>query len=108
MYRLLFVIFLLGMIACSPQRKLQRSYVGKSLHTLEAEFGKAKAVLDKEEGKVYVFEKTEELKSTEISQAKLTLDPMITPKVTKTERYYATVKDGVVTAIELEKEYERK
>lgn len=108
MYRLLIVIFLLGIMACSSQKKLQRSYVGKSLTTLETEFGEPKTILDKEEGKVYVFEKTVELRSTEIKQAKLTLDPMITPKVTKTERYYATVKNGVVTAIELEKEYERK
>ncbi len=108
MYRLLIVIFLLGIMACSPQRKLQRSYVGQPLNTLEAEFGKAKTVLDKEGGKVYIFEKVEILRSAEISQAKLTLDPMITPKVTKTERYYATVKNGVVTAIEFEKEYERK
>ena len=107
MYRLLFVIFLLAMFACSPQKKLQRSYIGLPITKFESEFGAPKTVLEKTEGKVYVFEKVESLKSTEIHQAKLTLDPMVTPKATKTERYFVTVDNGLITAIKLENEYER-
>ena len=54
-----------------------------------------------------LFEKIEMLKSTEISQHKLTLDPMVTPKVKKTSHYTVTVVDGVITKIELEEQYER-
>ena len=107
MYRLLFVIFLLGVIACSTQKKLQRTYIGKHVSAMEAEFGKPKTILKKEEETVYVFEKTAELKSTEIHQAKLTLDPMVTPKVTKTERYYFTVRDNMITDVKLENDYMR-
>jgi len=95
------------MWACGTQKKLQRSYVGQPISKVEQDYGKAKTVIDRSEGKVYIFEQTEELKSTEISQAKLTLDPMVTPNVTKTERLYVTVKDGKVVKIEQENEYER-
>lgn len=98
---------LLTMFACSMQRKLSRQYIGKDISEIEAELGQPKTVLDRDDGKVYVFEKTEELHSTEISQAKMTLDPMVTPKVLKTERYYITVVNDVVTKVEIENEYER-
>ena len=107
MKRIFALFVLISVLACSPQRKLSRQYVGKAFSEIQAEWGQPKTVFDRAEGKIYVFEKIEELKSTEISQAKLTLDPMVTPKVTKTERYYVTVKDNVVTKIELENEYER-
>ena len=95
------------MLACSPQRKLSRQYIGKTISEIQKELGQPKTILDQADEKVYIFEKTEQLKSTEINQAKLTLDPMVTPKVIKTERYYVTVKDEVVTKIKLENEYER-
>ena len=108
MNRIFFLIILLSMFACSTQRKLSKYYVGKSILELQKELGAPKSSFDRAEGKVYVFEKKEELHSTEISQAKLTLDPIVTPPVFKTERYYVTVKNEVVTKIELENEYERK
>ncbi len=107
MYRIFIVIFLFLMLACGTQKKLQRSYVGKPITQFEQDFGKAVTVIERTEGEVYIFEQTEELSSTEISQAKLTLDPMVTPNVTKTERYYVTVKDGKIVKIEQENEYER-
>jgi len=107
MNRILILIFLFLTLACGTQKKLQRSYIGKTIAQVEQDFGKAKTVIERAEGKVYIFEQTEELNSTEISQAKLTLDPMVTPHVTKTERYYVTVKNGKVIKIEQENEYER-
>ena len=95
-------------VSCSPQKKLQRTYVGQPISILEKEFGKAKTVFEKENGKDYIFEKVEYLKSTEISQHKLTLDPMVTPQARKTTHYYVTVVDGIVEKIKIEEEYERK
>jgi len=107
MKRILTIFILFLLIACSAQRKLSHHFIGKNISELKTELGEPKTVFDRAEGKVYVFEKTEELRSTEVSQGKLTLDPMVTPKVVKTERYLVTVKDEVVTNIEIENEYER-
>ena len=107
MKQVLFLIIILFAVSCGVQKQLQKSYVGKPLSIVEEEFGKPKAVLEQNDDKVYVYEKTEELKSTEISQGKLTLDPMISPMVKKTERYYFTVKDGKIIKVKLEEEYER-
>jgi len=107
MKRIFTLLILITLLACSAQRRLSREFIGKNISEIEAKLGQPKTVFERAEGKVYVFEKTEELHSTEINQAKLTLDPMVTPKVTKTERYYVTVKNDVVTKIERENEYER-
>ena len=108
MKRFLVFTILLIMFACTPQKQLSRQYVGKNISELQKELGTPKTILERDGEKVYIFEKSTELQSTEISQAKLTLDPMVTPKVTKTERYYVTVKNETVTKIKLEKEYERR
>jgi hypothetical protein len=86
---------------------LQKAFIGKNVSKLGEKFGAATSVIDKENEKVYIFEKEEELKSTEINQGKLTLDPIRSPRVIKTERYYFTVKNGVVTKAQYEEEYER-
>jgi hypothetical protein len=107
MYRILIFIVLAALGSCSGQRSLQKAYLGKSQSVLAEKFGKPKTVLDYGDEKVYVYEIVNELKSTEISQAKLTLDPMISPMVEKTERYYFTVKDEKITKVKLEEEYKR-
>jgi hypothetical protein len=107
MKALLFIVAVVVMVSCSPQRSLQKTYVGKPLSALESELGKPHTVFNKESGDIYIFEKIEMLKSTEISQHKLTLDPMVTPKVKKTSHYTVTVVDGVITKIELKEQYER-
>ncbi len=89
------------------QHRLQRTYVGKPQKVLEGKFGNPKTVLDQGNQKVYVYEIIKDLKSTEIGQGKLTLDPIISPMVQKTERYYFTVKDGKIIKVKLEEEYER-
>jgi len=107
MYRIFTFIFLVTLISCGVQRSLQKAYLGKSPSVLSEKFGKPKTILDWGDEKVYVYEIVTELKSTEISQAKLTLDPMISPMVEKTERYYFTVKDEKIVKVKLEEEYER-
>ncbi len=107
MNKVLFFIILLFAVSCGVQKQLQKSYIGKSLSALEEDFGKPKTILDQNGEKVYVYEKTEELKSAEISQGKLTLDPMISPMVKKTERFYFTIKEGKIIKAKLEEEYER-
>lgn len=98
----------LFIFACSPQKKLQKTYIGKSITAAEAEFGKAKSVFEKANETQYIFEKEEFLKSAEISQHKLTLDPMVSPRAIKTSRYYITVVDGKISNVKLEEEYERR
>jgi hypothetical protein len=107
MYRIFTFIFLVTLISCGVQRSLQKAYLGKPLSELSEKYGKPKTILDYGGEKVYVYEIVTELKSTEISQAKLTLDPMISPMVEKTERYYFTVKDDKIVKVKLVEEYER-
>jgi hypothetical protein len=108
MQRLIFIVVILFFtLSCSVQRQLSKAYVGKPASVLKAKFGFPETVLERDGEKVYVFEEIEHLKSTEISQAKLTLDPMISPSVQKTTRYYFTVKDNKIVKAKLEEEYER-
>ncbi len=107
MYRFIFFVLLLIAVGCSSQRNLQRTYIGKPQAELESKFGYPKTILDQGAEKVYVYEIIKNLKSTEIGQGKLTLDPIMSPMVQKTERYYFTVKDGKIIDVKLEEEYER-
>ena len=103
-YILVFSIFL---FSCSQQRSLQKMYIGKPQSVLSKEFGHPKTVFDQENGKVYVYEIVKELKSTTINQGKLTMDPMVSPMVEKTERYYFTVKNEKIVKVKVEEEYQR-
>ena len=105
--KILILLYILFAVSCGPQKKLSKLYYGKPLFVLEEEFGKPKAIFDRGDEKVYVYEKIEELRSTEIAQGKLTLDPMISPMVQKTSRYYFTIKDEKIIETKLEEEYER-
>lgn len=95
------------LLSCGTQRQLQKAFTGKPVSALEEEFGVPETVIDKEQEKIYVFEKEKKLERTEIDQGRLTLDPILTPKVLKTERYIFTVKNGTVTKARYEEEYER-
>ena len=101
------LVFTLSLFSCSQQRSLQKMYVGKPQSVLSKEFGHPKAILDQENEKVYVYEIVKELKSTTINQGKLTMDPMVSPVVEKTERYYFTVKHEKIIKVKVEEEYQR-
>lgn len=94
-------------VSCGSQQKLQKSYLGKPQSFLKESFGNPTTIIEKGEEKIYVYEKSEELRSTEISQGKLTLDPMVSPMVKKTERYFFTVNNNKISKVKLEEEYER-
>ena len=95
------------MVSCSPQRSLQKAYIGKPQSVLSANFGNPKTVFDRENEKIYVYEIVKELKSTQINQGKLSMDPMVSPVVVKTERYYFTVIDEKIIKVQVEDEYQR-
>ncbi len=107
MQRVLLILVIFIFFSCGTQKKLQKSYVGKSSSVLTESFGHPKTILDNGDEKVYIFEKVTQLKSTEIAQGKLTLDPMVSPMVEKTELFYFTVKDGKIIEAKVEEEYER-
>lgn len=95
------------LMACSPHKKLARHYIGKTLQEINRELGPSKTVFKKQDYDLYIFEKQKHLKATKIDQGKITLDKMVTPPVTKTERYYVTVKNDTIQAIRYEKVYNR-
>jgi len=104
---ILVLVVVMVMISCSTQRALRRSYTGKPVSVLESRLGSPVTIMESAGDSIYIFEKTEKLRSTEISQGKLTLDPIITPQVRKTERFYFTVRNGVIVKTRFEEEYER-
>ncbi len=107
--RQLIILVLIAFIiaSCGVQKQLQKAYVGKPVSVLKEKFGYPKTILERNNGDVYVFEEVKNLKSTEINQGKLTLDPMVSPMVQKTMRYYFTVKDSIIVKAKMEEEYER-
>jgi len=107
MQRAVLILVVFIFFSCGTQKKLQRSYVGKSSSVLSEDYGRPKTILDRGDDRVYIFEKITQLKSTEIAQGKLTLDPMVSPMVQKTELFYFTVKDGKIIEAKVEEEYER-
>lgn len=108
MRKLLFIVLIAGLItACGAQRNLQKNYAGKPVTVLQDEYGDPSSVIERDNDTIYIFEKLEELNSTEISQGKLTLDPIVTPAVVKTSRYYFTVKNGIISEVRTDEEYQR-
>ena len=108
MKKIVFILLLfIVSVSCGTQRQLRKAFVGEPVAKMEASFGQPTTVIEQEGEQIYIFEKTEKLRSTEIGQGQLTLDPIITPKVTKTERYYFTVKNGTIVKTRFEEEYER-
>jgi len=106
-YHIILFIFALIITSCGTNRMIYRQMNGKPLDALTGEFGEPNTILDEGNEKIYVYEITKNLKSTEIGQGQLTLDPMVTPRVRKTEIYYFTVVNGIVTSSKLDEEYKR-
>ena len=107
MKQILVLIVVVILVSCGSQKQLQKAYLGKSISAITERFGEPKTILQQGMQKTYVFELTKNLESTEVSQGKLSLDPIITPKVKKTERYYFTVENDKVVKTKFEEEYER-
>lgn len=107
MNRIFILVIFISMLSCGTQRSLQKTYVGKPQSVLSAKFGHPTTVLERGKENIYVYEIVKELKSTTINQGKLTMDPMVSPGVQKTERYYFTVKDEKIIDVKVEGEYKR-
>ena len=108
MTRYIFILLILSfMYSCGNQRKLQRSYQGKPIRILQTDYGNPASIIPRQSDSIYVYEKNVTLASTEISQGRLTLDPIITPGVIKTERFYFTVQKGIITGVSTDEEYKR-
>lgn len=108
MIRYLYIMVIFSLLgSCSPQRKLQKAYHGQPVSILKKEYGIPATIIERKNDTIFMYEKVDSLRSTEISQGRLSLDPIITPAVIKTERIYFTVKKGVVTEVSSEDEYER-
>lgn len=104
---LLFTGIILLLSSCGTQNQLKKAWMNQPEIKLQETFGSPTTVIDRNSDKIFIFEKTEELESTEINQGKLTLDPIITPKVLKTERYIFTIREGIIIRTNFEEEYER-
>jgi hypothetical protein len=108
MFKTIFIFLILFvLVSCGTQQQLKKSFTGKPLSVLEPRFGQPLTIIKTAGDSVYIFEKTEELRGTEINQGRMTLDPIVTPKVNKTERFYFTVKNGLIIKTRFEEEYER-
>ncbi len=108
MQRFILLLLLFATISCGTNRQLYKSFEGKPISAANQKFGEPKTIIDGNGEKIYVFEVIKKLGSTEISQGKLTLDPIVTPKVKKTERYYFTVQNGTIVKTKYEEEYEKR
>jgi len=109
-YKAVFILFLtilLGFMGCGPMRKLNK-YRGQEIKSVIDDLGEPASVIPLSEGKIYIWEKSTTLKSTEIAKGQMTLDPMISPAVIKTEKTVFTTMDGKVVAVKKETEYTRK
>ncbi|HZH74330.1 MAG TPA: hypothetical protein VFD91_17695 [Mariniphaga sp.] len=108
MIRFLYILLIISfMVSCSTTRKLQKSYNGKPVSILKKDYGIPSTIIERKRDTIYIYEKADSLRSTEISQGRLTLDPIITPAVVKTERFYFTVEKGIITEVRSEDEYKR-
>ena len=95
------------LFSCGTQNQLKKTWINQPEIKLQESFGPPTTIIDRESDKIFIYETQEELKSTEISQGKLTLDPIITPKVLKTERFIFTICEGVITGTKFEETYDK-
>src|SRR5690606_37427950 len=97
MIRFLYILLIISfMVSCSSNRKLQKSYSGKPVSILKKEYALPSTIIERKSDTIFIYEKIDSLRSTEISQGRLTLDPIVTPAVVKTERFYFTVEKGII------------
>ena len=95
-------------ISCSMNASLRKSFTGKNPASLEKHFGKPTTVIPRGDDTLLIFIRKNALESTEISQGRLTLDPIRTPEVNKSERFIFTVSSGKIIDTKYEKVYEKK
>jgi hypothetical protein len=108
MYKyIIYLVLLAFAVACGSQRQLNKSFNGRPVALAEQHFGRPVSIIKQQADSLYVFERKEELHSTEISQGRMSLDPIVTPQVHKTQRFYFTVRNGRIVESRFEEEYKR-
>lgn len=100
-------LFIVAIAGCGVQGRINK-LEGHSVSFLLEELGQPNTIVPRTSDSLYIYEIKKDLRSTEINKAALTLDPMITPKVEKTDKYMFTIKNGIVLDSKHEIEYERK
>ncbi|NQU85975.1 MAG: hypothetical protein HQ541_09465 [Mariniphaga sp.] len=94
-------------LACSGLKQLKK-YNGMEARSLEKDFGKPTSIIPTSDGEIYIYETKTKLESTEIGKGQTTLDPMVSPAATKTEKTIFTFVNGKVVGVKKEIEYDRK
>jgi hypothetical protein len=107
MRKLFFFLMLLILAGCSTTGKLKK-FAGQPVENIQTKFGKPTTVMPIKDGFLYIYETTTKLTSTEISKGQITLDPMVSPAVTKTEKIIFTVRNGIVEKTQKEIGYSRR
>jgi hypothetical protein len=102
------VLFVLVIaFSCSTTSKL-RKFEGKPIQSVMDAMGKPARIGAFSSDSLFIYENKEVLRGAEISKGQTTLDPMITPAVTKSEIMIFRVKGGIVTEVRKEIEYTRR
>ncbi len=104
---LIVLIPALLLASCGSKHLVNKTFTGQPVSFIKGKLGQPTHAATSEGDSLYIFERMEKLKSTEISQGKTTLDPIYTPEVTKKEQFFFTVRNGVVVKTVYKEEYER-
>ena len=99
------LLVLIGLLSCSVQKKIERSFEGKGREMLIKEFGEPQKIVPLDDGQqMFIYVKETYVKETEIGTGGFTLDKRISPSFTKEETYKFTIdKQGFVTKASYEK-----
>ena len=101
------LIFLVLAAGCSTLSKLKR-YEGKPIQSVIDTMGKPSAIAAFSGDSLFIYKNEKLLQGAEINKGQTTLDPMVTPSVTKSETLIFRVKGGVVINVKKEIEYNRR
>jgi len=76
----LFLILITALMACSPQKKLARKYLGEGREVLVNTLGEPQREERLENGNMLlVYRKETAIRPTAVSTGRFTLDPMVSP-----------------------------
>lgn len=102
---LLSLLVLTGLLSCSVQKKIERSFEGEGRELLMKEFGEPQQIIPMKNGEqVFVYVKETFVRETEIGTGAFTLDQRVSPSFVKEETYRFTIdKQGIVTKVSYEK-----
>ncbi len=110
MIRTIFLLFLVtALMACSPQKKLAKKYLGEGREVLVTALGEPQREERLENGNVLmVYRKETVIKPTSVNTGRFTLDPMVSPGYLKVkESSFVLNPKGIVIETNFKEEIER-